>query len=394
MVCNPKQLPHRLLVDHFLQFNDVLSLLVGLWAIRVATGREATNVYTYGWQRAETLGALINGVFLVALCMSIFLEAIQRFAEPQEVSNPILILIVGCTGLASNFLGMVLLHEHEEPKPGANNIADTLSDQDEIDGQSVPQQARGFRRATTLSQISVHPTALRADIIAAGQPHAVPGSSEQHDENTPLRTGQSPGASSEGQAETTDLHSDHIHKRQDRSKGKGKGHDLNMTGVFLHVLGDAVGNIGVIASALFIWLTDFSWRFYADPTVSVIITAIILHTAIPLCTAASRILLEAVPEGINIDEIKQDINTLPGIADCHALHVSQLSDSNVIATVHIKVDYKVNKDSHEQYMRLASAIRDCLSAYGIHSATIQPEFFASAAERSSAHGNAHRAALS
>ena len=127
---------------------------------------------------------------------------------------------------------------------------------------------------------------------------------------------------------------------------------------------------------------------------SVIITAIILHTAIPLCTAASRIPLEAVPEGINIDEIKQDINTLPRIADCHALHVSQLSDSNVIATVHIEVDYKVIKDSHEQYMRLASAIRDCLSAYGIHSATIQPEFFASAAERTSAHGNAHRAALS
>ena len=53
---------------------------------------------------------------------------------------------------------------------------------------------------------------------------------------TQTRTGQSPGASSEGQAETTDLHSDHIHKRQDRSKGKGKGHDLNMTGVFLETL--------------------------------------------------------------------------------------------------------------------------------------------------------------
>ena len=38
----------RFLVDHFLQFNDILSLLVGLWGIRVATGREATNVYTYG----------------------------------------------------------------------------------------------------------------------------------------------------------------------------------------------------------------------------------------------------------------------------------------------------------------------------------------------------------
>ncbi|KAK5312042.1 Zinc resistance conferring protein [Exophiala xenobiotica] len=339
----------RFLVDHFLQFNDILSLLVGLWGIRVATGREATNVYTYGWRRAETLGALINGVFLVALCMSIFLEAIQ----------------LGCTGLASNFPGMVFLHEHEEPEPGANNIANTLFDQDEIDVHSVPQQARGLRRATTLSQISVQPTALRADIIAAGQPHAVPGSSEQQDENTELRTG----------------------PQQRKRQRPRPEYDRR-------VLGDAVGNIGVIASALYIWLTDFSRRFYADPAVSVIITAIILHTAIPLCTAASRIPLEAVPEGINIDEIKQDINTLPRIADCHALHVSQLSDSNVIATVHIEVDYKVIKDSHEQYMQLASAIRDCLSAFGIHSAPIQPEFFASAAERTSAHGNAHRAALS
>ncbi len=49
----------------------------------------------------------------------------------------------------------------------------------------------------------------------------------------------------------------------------------------------------------------------------------------------------------------------------------------MIATVHIQVDHKVVKDSHEQYMQLASVIRECLAAYGIQSATIQPEFFAS-----------------
>ncbi|KAK4959574.1 hypothetical protein LTR28_005254 [Elasticomyces elasticus] len=73
--------------------NDVLSLCVGLWAVKVAQ-QKTTSKYTYGWQRAETLGALVNGVFLVALCLSIFLEAIQRFVEPQEVSNPKLVLIV------------------------------------------------------------------------------------------------------------------------------------------------------------------------------------------------------------------------------------------------------------------------------------------------------------
>ena len=300
--------------------------------------------------------------------MSIFLEAIQRFAEPQEVSNPKLVLIVGCTGLASNFVGILLLHEHEEPDPEANSTPERLIDEEERNAEMAPQR---LKRAPTLSQISVHPASLRADMVAAGQAHIKPENSGQDIENTPLLTGEA------------NLHSGHMHERSDGSKKGGKREDLNMSGVFLHVLGDAVGNIGVIASALFIWLTDFSWRFYADPTVSIIITAIILHTAIPLCTAASRILLEAVPEGINIDDIKKDINTLPGIAGCHALHVSQLSDANVIASVHIEVDHKVIKDSHEQYMQLASAIRDCLSAYGIHSATIQPEFFASTAPRTS-----------
>ena len=331
-----------------------------------------TDVLYLQWQRAETLGALINGVFLVALCMSIFLEAIQRFVEPQEVSHPILIVVVGCCGLASNFLGMVLLHEHETPEPEASHIPETVSTQDEV---------RWLGKARTLSQISVHPTALRADIIAAGQFLPVLERGEQDTENTLLL----PGQSAAGRVARTDLHDDHIHTRND-GKGTGSGKDLNMTGVFLHVLGDAVGNIGVIVSALFIWLTDVDWRFYADPTVSVLITLVILHSAIPLCTAASRILLEAVPEHINIDEIKQDITSLPGVADCHALHVSQLSDSNVIATVHIEVDYKVVQDNHEQYMQLASSIRDCLSAYGIRSSTIQPEFFASTRERRSTSG--------
>src|ERR1700750_383339 len=81
-----------LVADSFHMLNDVLSLCVGLWAVRVAnTG--SSKMYTYGWQRAETLGALVNGVFLVALCLSIFLEAIQRFVEPQKVTNPKLVLI-------------------------------------------------------------------------------------------------------------------------------------------------------------------------------------------------------------------------------------------------------------------------------------------------------------
>lgn len=82
---------------------------------------------------------------------------------------------------------------------------------------------------------------------------------------------------------------------------------LNMQGVFLHILGDALGNIGVIATALFIWLTDFSWRFYADPVISLIITGIILSSALPLVKTASFILLQGVPRGISLLDVKNDI---------------------------------------------------------------------------------------
>jgi len=154
-----------------------------------------------------------------------------------------------------------------------------------------------------------------------------------------------------------------------------------MRGVFLHVFGDALGNIGVIGTALFIWLTPYSWRFYADPVISLVITVIILCSALPLCRAASRILLQAVPTGLNVDDIKADILSLKGIIGCHHLHVWQLSDTKMVASLHVRVSLDIKGELSEEYMELARQIRRCLHGYGIHSSTIQPEFWCQDAAR-------------
>lgn len=101
-----------LIADSFHMLNDIISLLVALWAVNVAKTRSADAEYTYGWLRAEILGALINAVFLIALCFTIFIEAIQRLIEPPTISNAQLILIVGGLGLASNIAGLFIFHEH------------------------------------------------------------------------------------------------------------------------------------------------------------------------------------------------------------------------------------------------------------------------------------------
>ncbi|KAF2498234.1 cation efflux protein [Lophium mytilinum] len=449
-----------LVADSFHMLNDVLSLIVGLWAVRVANQRTNSKMYTYGWQRAETLGALVNGVFLVALCLSIFLEAIQRFVEPQEVSHPQLVMIVGCFGLASNILGLFLFHDHghshgghshgpadthsaaEEGHAGhthdedeavadeSGNIADVLpesrignlpsaisntprkgsdpagrnvswthSDTSTIKANSKTNTLKKNRKHSrsrsrgysNIEEIYVHPSSFRSEIINASRIDEADSSSTDNENETaspaPVEGQASPtetsplikrGSHSSHSHGKKDWHADHKHNApKDGGKSGGHGHshgDLNMRGVFLHVMGDALGNIGVIASALFIWLTDFSWRFYADPLISLIITVIILASAIPLCKAASRILLQAVPAGISIDDIKEDIAELPGIVSCHHLHVWQLSDTKLVASLHVQVGFDFKGEGSARYMTLAKAVRKCLHEYGIHSSTIQPEF--------------------
>jgi solute carrier family 30 (zinc transporter), member 1 len=417
--------------------NDVLSLCVGLWAVRIAN-KESSKMYTYGWQRAETLGALINGVFLIALCLSIFLEAIQRFVTPQTVSNPRLVLIVGCFGLLSNVLGLFLFHEHSHGQGEENEHShqhDPVSSAEEghghshIDGPdhikpnvmdvSSPQKSAevpSARRSTDIRRhrrtsgsfvdtIHVHPASFRNEIIAASRLSAQEESEPEEEavlddditsvppnersslikcsSSSPMkythsRTASHPSPKKKNQDRRHDSwHATHIHNKpkDESTKGAHSHGDLNMRGVFLHVMGDALGNIGVIASALFIWLTSYEWKYYTDPAISLVITIIILASAVPLCKAASRILLQAVPTGMNVDDIKADIEDLPQVISVHHIHIWQLNNTKHIASLHVQVDCEIRGAGSEGYMRLAREIRECLHKYGIHSSTIQPEFY-------------------
>lgn len=67
---------------------------------------------TYGWARAEVVGALVNSVFLIALSFTIFVEAIERLTSNKHVENEKLMLYVGVIGLIINLIGLLLLRGH------------------------------------------------------------------------------------------------------------------------------------------------------------------------------------------------------------------------------------------------------------------------------------------
>ncbi|KAI1657636.1 cation efflux protein [Daldinia decipiens] len=473
-----------LMADAFHMLNDIISLIIGLWAVTVAK-RETTNKFSYGWVRAEILGAAFNAVFLIALCVSIILEALTRFIEPQEVSNPKLILIVGCCGLASNLVGFLVLgghghdhgdHSHDDEhehghehvhkhdsiiaaEEGRVTATEALADENAPVGDILPEVAvararaanaspetvrhiqfeqlgkadhheRGASRSSiprgrerrragslkhsrlaSIDDFSIHPASFRQDIIEHSRSSRNEETDESSidddyadspvceesaiDETTPLvanervadKASAHKGYSSRSRSShhhhrarrDSGTHLDHHHNRPASKSKKGHGHghnhaDMGMNAMVLHVLGDALGNVGVIATALIIWLTDWSGRYYADPAVSLFITLIILKSAIPLTKATAQVLLQATPDHIDLQDIKEDIQALPGVISCHHVHIWQLSDTKVIASLHVQVAFPITSEGGEKYMKLAKQARKCLHAYGIHSATIQPEF--------------------
>ena len=87
-----------------------------LYFSQIAKWRSRKN--TYGWARAEVLGALINAVFLIALCFTIFIEALQRMVKDDHIHQPDLMLIVGGIGLGINVIGLALFGTHSHSHGG------------------------------------------------------------------------------------------------------------------------------------------------------------------------------------------------------------------------------------------------------------------------------------
>ena len=98
---------NSLVADSFHMLSDMISLMIGLFAV-LYSKKKFSSSNTYGFSRAEILGSLVNSVFLLALCFSIIIEAIQRFFEPHHLENINLILIVGLIGLGINSCGLIL----------------------------------------------------------------------------------------------------------------------------------------------------------------------------------------------------------------------------------------------------------------------------------------------
>lgn len=146
---------------------------------------------------------------------------------------------------------------------------------------------------------------------------------------------------------------------------EGAEESINVEGAYLEVLADLIGSIGVIAAGLIILVTG--WE-YADPLFGAAIGLFILPRAWRLGRRAVRVLVQAAPEGIDLDHVRDQLMSIEGVKDVHDLHIWTLTSKMEVGSVHLMTH--TGADSHAILDRATTLLRD---EFGIAHATCQVE---------------------
>ena len=145
----------------------------------------------------------------------------------------------------------------------------------------------------------------------------------------------------------------------------GSEESINLKGAYLEVMADLVGSLAVITAALVMIVTGWP---YADPLFAGLIGIFILPRAWRLVHQALRVLVQAAPLRINLDNLRSDLSAIGGVVDVHDLHVWTLTSDMDVATVHLMT--RDGTDSHPVLDQARSILED---RYSIDHATLQVE---------------------
>jgi zinc transporter 2 len=263
-----------ILSDSFHLLADISSFCISLYAIHLSQKR-ATSTHSWGYHRAEILGALFSTLLIWVLVILLVWEAIERIRNPKPIEANIM-FFTALFGVFVNVILAYVLHSHGHCHDHHHEHHHNL---------------------------------------------------EQHHEHLPSE------CSSTGDEEAL------IHQPRASApiEDETEAVNMNITSATLHVIGDLVFSIGVLIAASVIWIwPDLE---IVDPICTFLFSVIVLATTISFIWRAVDILMEgnlspwidclATPRHIQPDNVRADVLALKGVLDIHDLHIWNLSVGKV-----------------------------------------------------------------
>lgn len=144
----------------------------------------------------------------------------------------------------------------------------------------------------------------------------------------------------------------------------GRKGDLNIRGAYQHMAGDAAVALGVVIAGLAIRLTGLS---VIDPVVSIVVALLVVLATWGLLRESINLALDAVPAGIDLEQVRAYLKLVPGVQGIHDLHIWAMSTTEAALTVHLIYPEPVT----DQF--LADICKELHDNFGIEHATLQIE---------------------
>lgn len=145
---------------------------------------------------------------------------------------------------------------------------------------------------------------------------------------------------------------------------KGRERDINIRGAFLHMAADALVSLAVVIAGMIIRSTGLLW---VDPIISLVVVAVIAWSTWDLLRQSFNLALDAVPDGIDMGEVRGYLQGVPGVASVHDLHVWGMSTTEAALTVHLVAPTGLTDDE------IRHIGEELHTRFGIEHPTIQVE---------------------
>ncbi|KAJ0965485.1 hypothetical protein J5N97_026623 [Dioscorea zingiberensis] len=398
---------------------DCAALAIGLYASYFSR-LPANHHFSYGRGRFEVLSGYVNAVLLVLVGALIVLESFERILDPQEIStNSLLTVSIG--GLLVNVVGLIFFHEeHHHAHGGGGGCSHSHSHHqhqhhdhhdkhDKLDAHNHHDHHHHHDAHDIVMQdheasIEQHQCSVGSHESSGGHPHAVQinhccnhdnhNREDHHFLHTEVQTHQSSfehnykhqsqdfpskchfsvhtnnGLHGENKScshkETINSSSEHHKSHSSFSKRQHHQIDHNMEGIFLHVLADTMGSLGVVVSTL---LIKYKGWFVADPACSIFISIMIVSSVVPLLKNSAETLLQRVPRA-NEQDLKvalHDLMKVEGVCGFRNLHVWNFTNTDAVGTVHLHLSAESDKT------HVKKRVTDLFHEAGIRDVTVQVE---------------------
>lgn len=279
-----------LISDSFHMFFDSTAILAGLAASVISKWRD-NDAFSYGYVRAEVLAGFVNGLFLIFTAFFIFSEGVERALAPPDVHHERL-LLVSILGFVVNLIG-IFVFKH---------------------GGHGHSHGSGHGHSHSLFNGALDSAHSHGDHCHS---HEVkPGAAHSHDH-----------AHGHG----------HFHSHDGPSLKEAPGPSRQiLQGVFLHILADTLGSIGVIASA--IMMQNFGLMI-ADPICSILIALLIVVSVIPLLKESVGVLMQRTPPLLEntLPQCYQRVQQLQGVYSLQEQHFWTLCSDVYVGTLKLVV---------------------------------------------------------